>query len=114
MKKHNWWVGVWTIFSLVLLLPMFSQAQSRSITGKVTDSRDNTPLQGVSVQVKGTNTGTITASASTFTITVPSRDSRLIISYSGLASEDGSVGDKTTVDVQLARRSSLQEVLEVG
>jgi len=114
MKKHNWWVGVWTIFSLVLLLPMFSQAQSRSITGKVTDSRDNTPLQGVSVQVKGTNTGTITDATGTFTITVPSRDSRLIISYSGLGSQEVSVGDKTTVDVQLSPTTSMQEVLVVG
>ena len=35
------------------------QAQ-RNVSGTVTDARDNSPLSGVSVTVKGTGTGTTT------------------------------------------------------
>jgi hypothetical protein len=67
MKKHSSNVGVWAFCLLMLLVPFFTSAQPRTITGKVTDARDNLPLPGVSVQVKGTTTGTITDEKGTFT-----------------------------------------------
>jgi TonB-dependent SusC/RagA subfamily outer membrane receptor len=114
MKKHYTSFGVWVFHLLMLLIPLFGSAQPRTVTGKVTDSRDNQPLQGVSVQVKGTTTGTITNDQGMFTISVPSRDSRLIFTYSGLGSQEISVADKPSVDVQLSPTTSMQEVMVVG
>src|SRR6267154_92973 len=60
----------------ILLLLLFLHAalfaqQKRSISGKVTDAKDGSPLQGVTVQPKGSLTGgTVTGMDGSFTITV--------------------------------------------
>ena len=56
------------------------QSQKRAITGIVRDSAE--PLIGVSVAVKGTNTGTITGVNGNFDIEV-SQGSVLVFSYLG-------------------------------
>src|SRR4030095_4600250 len=114
MKKHSSHVGVWAFCLLMLLVPLLISAQPRTITGKVSDARDNLPLPGVSVQVKGTNAGTITDEKGTFSISVPSRDARLVFSYSGLGSQEISIKDSTTISVSLSPTTSMQEVLVVG
>jgi hypothetical protein len=35
------------------MLPFLVFAQTRTISGKITDSKDNNPLPGVTIQVKG-------------------------------------------------------------
>jgi TonB-dependent starch-binding outer membrane protein SusC len=45
---------------MVLLLPVLVLAQTRTVTGKVTSSEDNTPIPGVNVVVQGTSKGTVT------------------------------------------------------
>ena len=60
---------------LLLLLLLCSSflvnAQEKTVTGKVTDSKDGSGVSGVSVTVKGTKTGTLTTKDGTFKITVP-------------------------------------------
>ncbi len=114
MKKHNKGVGVMAFYLLMFFLPFLVSAQPRTITGKVFDARDNNPLQGVSVQVKGTTTGTITDENGAFNITVPSKDARLVFTYSGLGSQEISVRDSTTINLQLSPTTAMQEVLVVG
>ena len=38
----------------LLLCSVYTMAQDKTVTGKVTDEKDGTPLPGVSVMVKGT------------------------------------------------------------
>lgn len=47
-------------------------AQSKTITGKIVAAEDGLPLPGVSVKIKGTNTGTQTDANGTYSITAGS------------------------------------------
>ncbi|MDJ1501311.1 SusC/RagA family TonB-linked outer membrane protein [Xanthocytophaga agilis] len=75
-------------------------AQDRTITGKVTDATDGTPLPGVSVIVKGTTTGTTSNANGDFQISAPS-DATLTFSFIGFATQEVQVGGRTTVNVQM-------------
>ena len=64
-----------------LLLVISAQAQSRTVSGKVTDASGN-PLPGASVVVKGTRTGTTTDGEGNFSFNVPQSASELAIKES--------------------------------
>ncbi len=58
MKKQFYFVGRLCLLCLLALFISISTfSQNRSITGKVTDAKDGSPLPGVSVQVKGQSVG---------------------------------------------------------
>lgn len=104
--------------SLQLILLLFFNytlfAQSKSVSGKVTDSA-NAAISNVSVQVKGTGTGTVTDASGNFSITVPSSSSVLVFSFTGMETQEITVGDQTTISVQLKPKSStLNEVVVIG
>ena len=63
--------------TLLLLFLQTVFAQTRSITGKVTDEQGN-PIANVTVLVKGSKTGTVSAADATYTLTVPS-DAKTIV-----------------------------------
>ncbi|MBL7710178.1 MAG: carboxypeptidase-like regulatory domain-containing protein, partial [Chitinophagaceae bacterium] len=50
----------------------FAAAQDKTITGKVTDSKDGSPVAGASVQAKGSRAGTTTRGDGTFSLSVGS------------------------------------------
>lgn len=56
-----------TTFLWLLVFPFLVQAQ-RSISGKVVSAKDNQPLAGISVLIKGTSTGTSTNTDGSFVI----------------------------------------------
>lgn len=62
----------------MLFLSLVSISQDRVITGKVTDSKDGSPLSGVSVSVKGSTTGTQTDANGDYRIPVNSSAATLI------------------------------------
>lgn len=90
------------------------QAQTRVITGKVTDDTGS-PVPNASVIIKGTNTGTTTQSDGTYSIAVPQSSRILIISAVGYSPLELSIGARSVVDASLkARDKELQEVVVVG
>ncbi len=70
------------IFSCFLLLACIVQAQTRTISGKVT-SATNEAQQGVSVVLKGKSKGVATNANGIFSITVPSGAATLVVSEVG-------------------------------
>ena len=116
MKKRGLLIMLAPLQCLFLLLMSFLVcAQSRSVTGKVTDQKDNSALPGVSIQLKGTNTGTVTDALGSFSITVPSANSVLVFSYSGFGTQEITVGNQASLNVQLsATNTVLQEVVIIG
>src|SRR3954464_1413427 len=97
--------------SLLLLLFQFADAQNRTITGRITDS-SGAPLSNVSVQVKGTNTGTFTDANGNYSISVPSSNSKIVFSYTGMEPREVSVGNQTSVNAQLqGSNAALGEVV---
>jgi TonB-linked SusC/RagA family outer membrane protein len=102
------------IATLVLFLSSSLFAQ-KTVTGKITDSKDGSPLAGVSVIAKGTGTGTQTKADGTFSLSVPSNANSLVISSVGYATQEVNISGQTSVDVLLVSSgSNLNEVVVVG
>lgn len=98
---------------LIVSLPSF--AQTRTIGGKVTDARSTTALPGVSVQVKGSTTGTQTSQEGDFSLEVPQGARTLRFSIIGYESVDVSIGSSNVVNVSLdSAANTLEDVVVVG
>lgn len=83
------------------------------ITGTVT-GENNTPLSGVSVQVKGSNRGTTTNTQGGFSISAEATDV-LIFTYVGYESQEITVGDKTDISIVFkVSDKQLDQVVVVG
>ncbi|HEY0898135.1 MAG TPA: TonB-dependent receptor plug domain-containing protein, partial [Sphingobacteriaceae bacterium] len=111
-RKHLLTLGLFV--ALVLLLEP-AWAQTKTISGTVTDQQDGTPLIGVSVKVKDGTAGTSTTSNGTYTISVPENATALVFSYIGYDAKEVAIGGQTTLNVTLsANRTALTEVVVVG
>ncbi len=83
------------------------------VTGKVTDSKDGTPVQGVTVAVKGTQVGTQTAADGTYKLTAP-LGARLVFSSVGFTTQEVTA-TSNSVDIRFAAiGQQLNEVVVVG
>ncbi len=72
------------------------------VSGTVTSAEDNSPLPGVSVLVKGTQTGTISDVNGFYSLTAPGSDAILEFSFIGMDTKEVTVGEATTIDVELS------------
>ena len=72
----------------LLLTTQSLWAQTKTVSGKVTDARDGTPIAGVSIKVKGSNSGTTTTIDGSFTIILPKSLSSLIFSTVGFEDQE--------------------------
>jgi len=89
------------LFGFFILL--FNAAgQVRSISGAVTSADDGQPLPGVTVQVKGTTTGTTTDIEGKFKLTEVTPETVLLFSFVGFVPMEITIGDKLYIDVQMA------------
>ena len=86
----------------------------RQVTGKVTDE-SGMGLPGVSILVKGTQTGTTTDSNGSYHLSVPDGDAVLVFSFVGYLSEEVPVGNRGSIELSLkVDEKSLEEVVVVG
>jgi iron complex outermembrane receptor protein len=104
--------------STLILLMTFSItqvfAQERQISGRVTSQEEGSPLPGVNVLVKGTSSGTVTSPDGVYQINAAD-NAVLVFSIIGYTSQEVTVGNRSTIDVQLATDiRSLSEVVVVG
>jgi TonB-dependent starch-binding outer membrane protein SusC len=100
--------------TIALLLIGSAAIAQTSVTGKVTDSKDGSPVQGVTVAVKGARTITQTAADGTYRIIAPGT-ATLVFTSTGFAKQEIAVSGKTTVDVAfVATSQQLNEVVVVG
>ncbi|MET6997719.1 SusC/RagA family TonB-linked outer membrane protein [Chitinophaga defluvii] len=99
----------------LLLMCLLAVSQSRKITGKVTDANDKTALPGVTVQVKGSSTGTQTKPDGTYAIEVPQNAATLTFSFVGYTTQEREIGYGLVVNVTMsADVKSLQDVVVIG
>lgn len=100
---------------LLAFITQISFAQNRVVTGKVTDSKDGSAMQGVTVSVKGTKTAVTTGSDGLYKITVPDGSTTLVFSSVGFTPQEFAIDGKTSVDVVLAANNTqLGEVVVIG
>ena len=98
---------------LVLLIGT-TQAQNRTITGKVTDEKGG-GVAGVSVTVKGSTTGTTSGADGSYSLSVPTNAKVLVFTSVNFSTEEKNIGTSNTVSVSLtSKEDALSEVVVVG
>jgi TonB-dependent starch-binding outer membrane protein SusC len=99
---------------LIIVFQGVAFAQPLTITGTVTDESGDV-LIGVSVQVKGTTSGTITSADGSYTINVPPGSETLIFSFVGMETKEITIGNQTIIDIVLKESFlGLEEVVVIG
>lgn len=85
------------------------------ISGKVLDARNNEPVIGATLIVKGTNIGTVTDIEGNFKLTVPDGFTMVEVSYLGYQTYSLSVGNESQVTIFLQEEAGqLEEVIVMG
>jgi TonB-dependent starch-binding outer membrane protein SusC len=72
---------------IILICTHFSLHAQQTVRGKVVSAKDETPLAGVTVQVKGTNNGTATNATGDFVLNNVSPKSQLEVSFVGFSNK---------------------------
>jgi TonB-linked SusC/RagA family outer membrane protein len=115
MKRHSYFIqraGITCLFAL--FFSCFAFSQNRVISGKVTDSKDGSPLPGVSVVVKGKTVGVSTDASGAFSLSVAD-GATLVFTHTGYDRHEVKVGSESTLNVQLQFNSNaLGEVVVIG
>jgi len=102
-------------FVLPLVFMAFANAQDKVVTGKVTDSKDGTPMIGASVTVKGTTRGVQTGTDGSFRLSVPATATTLVISSVGYTTQEIAIGSGTVnVSLVAGAGTNLNEVVVIG
>lgn len=108
--NHRRFLG-WLIAFFILCNASTAWAQSKTLTGKVTDAEGGEPLPGVNVVVKGTTNGTITNIDGGYSLSVGPDAETLVFSFIGLISQEVAIGNQSTIDVQMS--SDTKQLSEV-
>jgi len=86
-------------------------AQTKTVSGTVTDASDNSPLPGVNVLVQGTTTGAQTDFDGNYSIQASEGDV-LLFSYLGMKSQSATVGSSNSLNMSMEEDASqLDEVV---
>ena len=97
-----------------MLLSLSGFAQTLRVGGKITSADDSQPLPGVSVQIKGTTTGTISGTDGVFSMVAKPSDV-LVFKFIGYATQEIPVGQNNNINVKLlTTNNSLDEVVVIG
>ncbi|MGB8192374.1 MAG: TonB-dependent receptor plug domain-containing protein, partial [Chitinophagaceae bacterium] len=100
---------------LLLFLCPALYSQQKTVSGTITDLATRLPIEGVNVNVKGTNTVVITDAQGQFSIAVPSENALLIFSYVGYGTLERSVTGNSTLNIAMSTtQKSLDEVVVIG
>lgn len=98
----------------ILMLGGELLAQSRTVTGKITDASGN-PIANASVLVKGSTAGTTTAEDGSFSLALPPNARTLVFSAVGSQTQEISIGNRGLFNITLSTDDKdLQEVVVVG
>ena len=89
--------------------------EGNTVSGKIIDADDGTPLVGASVVVKGTHLGTVSDIDGNYSITLPQGSRQLTFSYVGCVSQTRTVSPGSTLNISMKEdNAALQEVVVVG
>ncbi|MBA2761175.1 MAG: carboxypeptidase-like regulatory domain-containing protein, partial [Segetibacter sp.] len=101
--------GIFLFYALV------ADAQTQTVTGVVRSNADNQPLQGVTVQVKGTTNTTATDAKGAFTLRNISSADSISFSSIGFQNQTFAVNNRSSLNINLqTEASALEQVVVVG
>ena len=98
---------------LTLLISSVSFAQNKTISGIVTDADTSQPLPGATVYEEGTTNGTTTDFDGNYTIDV-AEGSVLVFTYVGYQAQNITVGQNSSINIELATENELDEIVVIG
>ena len=103
------------IFSILLFfISIFSFAQQKLVSGNVVTEK-SAPMEGVSITIKGTQTGTVTNAQGNFTLNVDDDNAVLVVSNLGFTTQEVPVVRSRPMKIVLVGSySSLNDVVVVG
>ncbi|MBF9142124.1 SusC/RagA family TonB-linked outer membrane protein [Hymenobacter properus] len=105
------------LMSLMLMFTLLhgAMAQTRTVTGRVTDQATGTGLPGVTVLLKGTTNGVSTNSDGAFSLSVPESGGTLVFSSVGMTTQERAIGSDSQFSVALVTDTKqLNEVVVTG
>jgi len=113
MKLHETLRGI-KLASLLLLFSFTGFAQTFPVEGKIIGA-DGQPLSGVTIQVKGRDTKTLSNADGSFQINAPSASSVLIFTYVGFGEQQVPINSRAQLAIALIpQENSLQDVVVIG
>lgn len=116
-------ISCFLLLSLMVVNTVYANSENspgfgmppKTVTGVVTDAASGAPLQGATVTVKNTTTATSSDADGKFSITVPSDDAVVDITFVGYVTLSVPVKGMSTLSVKLNKDiNSLDEVVVVG
>lgn len=103
---------------LLLMLLQYSNyaiTQTKTVGGKIVDSRSGNPIANVSIAAPGTGSGTTTDSAGRFSLLLPLSVNQLMISSIGYRSQEVEISGITDINLSLeSDYLSLNDVIVIG
>lgn len=107
-------VGILAFICCILLSPQI-YAQQKTVTGTITNAKDNSPIVLATVSVKGTKVAAVTGANGEFSITVPAGKNTLVVSSVGYEEDEVSIANTSSVKLSLKERTNaLNEVVVTG
>ena len=95
-----------------LLIGALASAQTRDVSGTVTDKSDGTAIAGANISIKGTSVGTATDGDGKFSLSVPNNATTLIVSFIGYVAQEVTITAQSNISISLDPSSSqLEEVV---
>ena len=111
--KFSFCFGLLFLCTILTSPNVFAQS-SRTVSGVITDAK-KTPLQGVSVVLKGSARGVSTDQNGKFVLNEVPSNGVLVLSYTGMNPQEVSVLNKSTIAVSMAEAANnLNEVVMIG
>lgn len=99
---------------MLLSLPSLLFSQQRTVSGRVRDSKDNSPLVDATVSVVGKSVSAKTKADGTFTINVPEGSTQLRVTYVGYQDQTAEITSGNLTLSMTASTQSLSDVVVVG
>ena len=105
------------LMSLVLMFTFLTGvlAQTRTVSGRVTDRSTGSGLPGVTVLLKGTSNGVSSNADGAFSLSVPSTGGTLVFSSVGMTTQERALGTESEFSIALSTDTKqLNEVVVTG
>ena len=109
-----------TLFLMIATLQVMATGypegvlQTITVSGNVVDMNGES-LPGVSISIKGTSQGTATDAYGAYSLQVPNENATLVFSYIGFISQEVTVGNRRTININLLEDTRvIEEVVVVG
>lgn len=91
------------------------EAQERTVSGVVTDAADGSPLPQVNIQIKGTQSGTVSDNQGRYQLRVGGPEVTLVFLYTGYAVKEVVVGQQLEINVSLEEsHEEIEQVVVTG